>query len=173
MSVKHLQELEWQPRRSRGGVRALVIAALLAAGVLALLDWKQDLDARRIDQELRAERAARLASRSAGRPIEPTTSLSAAGMRQINAQIALLNRDWAQLLQMLAPKNDRVRLLATDVNPTTGAIRVDGSADSAAGANAYAESLQKRSRQLTNVRLLLLEREAGTIKFEVTAQWNE
>ena len=74
---------------------------------------------------------------------------------------------------VLAFAREGAKVIATDVNPTTGAVRVDGSAANAAEANAYAESLQARQMLLTNVRLLLLEREAGNIQFEVTAQWTE
>ena len=171
--MTNLHELKWSPGGSHGFPRAILVALLLVAGVSTLATWKQGLDARRAQQEARAEHARRLVDKRAGRPIAPPPTLNATGQRQVVAQIALLNRDWAQLLQLLTPKSERVKLLTTDVNPSTGALRVDGSAQSAAEANAYAQSLQAREDLLANVRLLLLERDAGAIRFEVSAQWKQ
>lgn len=173
MSLKRLPELEWTTGRSRAGLRVLLITALLGAALMILLHWKNDFDVQREEQERRLERAAQLTVQRGERSPQPATQLSSAGARQVNAQIALLNRDWTGLLERLVPRSRKVKLLGMDVNPVTGALRITGGADSAADANAYAESLQGRTALLRDVRLMLLERKAGHIQFEVTAQWAE
>jgi hypothetical protein len=173
MPLKQLPELEWTAGRSRTAWRIVLAVVLLAAGVIVVLHWKHGFDARRGEQERRLERAAQLAARRGEHRPEPAAQLSPAGARQVNTQIALLNRDWTGLLEQLAPRSRQVKLLGMDVNPATGAVRITGGADSAADANAYAEWLQGHGALLRDVRLMLLERKAAHIHFEVTAQWAE
>jgi hypothetical protein len=173
MSLKRLPDLAWTLGGSRSGLRALVLAMLMGASCFVVLYWKQGLDAQRVEHARRLERLAQLSLLRSARPSAAAPPLSVAGMRQVNQQIALLNRDWAGLLGQLAPASHHVKLLAMDVNPATGALRITGGADDAAQANAYAEWLQRRGAMLRDVRLMLLERKAGHVQFEVTAQWSE
>lgn len=171
MNTAH--ELQWHLRGRRPGWRWWLAVGLVLVALLVLWRWKQQVDTRLAVSEIRLQQATRLtASEAASRVVAPT-GLDAAGARQVNAQIALLNRDWSGLLNGLEPRDDAVKLLATDINPATGAIRITAGASTPAEANAYAQRLQERSVVLRDVRLLSLEREAGRIEFEVTAQWIE
>ena len=173
MSLKHLRDLHWHPRRGNGRLRAVLVAAALLVAVGAVLEWKQGIDEQQAQQARRLLQAERMAASSSPRAVQPTPRMSPAAVRQVNAQIALLNREWAALLRHLAPAGAEAQLLTLDVNPATGAVRMTGSADNAAKANAYAERLQRSAARLDNVRLLLLERKSAQVEFEVTAQWIE
>ena len=172
MSLKHLRDLHWQPGHGNGRVRAVAMAVALLLALAAVLQWKQSIDGELAQQERRLLQVERLAAAATPRAVRPTPQMSPAAVRQINTQINLLNRQWAALLRQLVPTSD-VELLTLDVNPATGAVRMTGGARGAAQANAYAERLQRSSARLGNVRLMLLERKAERVEFEVTAQWNE
>jgi hypothetical protein len=172
MSLKHLRDLHWQPGRGTGRLRAAAMAVALLLALAAVLQWKQSIDTERAQQERRLLQVERLAADATPRVVRPTPRMSPAAVRQVNSQIGLLNREWPSLLRQMVPTGD-VELLTLDVNPATGAVRMTGAARDAALANAYAERLQRGAAQLGNVRLMLLERKAGQVEFEVTAQWNE
>jgi hypothetical protein len=172
MSLKRLPELRWMPGGARAGLRTLAMVALLAMGVFVTWRWYQGLDAQRTRHEQRLERATQLAARLGVPVSKPAPRLGAAGTRQVNEQIALLNRDWSALLAQLVPDSPRVRLLAMDANPATGAVRITGAAEAAVQANAYAERLQ-RGAVVRDVRLVLLERKPARVQFEITAQWTD
>lgn len=144
---------------------------MVAIGMLAY--WRSGLDARLQQSERRLEQA--MSRRPEMRIPRPAADAkrSASELRQLQVQIALLNRDWVKLLQELVPAKGNVRLLEVDVNSATAAIRITGRAGDSNEANAYAEALQARGDLLRDVRLLLLERKNGGIHFEVSARWAE
>ena len=152
MSLKHLRDLHWNRRRGNGRLRAVLVAAALLVTVGGALEWKQAIDGQQAQQERRLQQAERLAASTVPRAVQPTPRMSPAAVRQVNAQVALLNRDWAALLRHLVPDGE-ARLLTLDVHQTTGAVRLTGRADSAARANASAERLQ-RSALTANHRIL-------------------
>jgi hypothetical protein len=161
--------LHWtlQHRMRWPAVGVLVLAVALGAGLVA---WKQQLDARLATSQERLARADAQAALVAARDARPTHAPSAMAARQLEEQLALLNRDWVALSSRLVPREAGVRLLGLDANPATGALRVTGSAPSAEHANAYAEQLGGDTG-LRDVRLLGLERSGSLVKFEVGAQW--
>ena len=148
---------------------ALLVAGLVVVG--GLLYWKAGLDAQLARRAQQLARVQELAARSIPRAKPPLPPLSPAATRQLDRQVALLNRDWSQLSGLLAPHDQAVRLLGMDVDPATGAIRVSGSVGSATVANTYAQTLSRQADALRQVRLLGLERRVDGIHFEISAQW--
>lgn len=171
--MRTVHELQWQLRGRRPGWRWWLAVGVLLAALLVAAWCSWQVDARLAASEARLLEIARTQSGDRTARVPETTGLNASGIREVNAQVALLNRDWSSLLNGLAPADDAVKLLAMDINPATGAVRIDGSAATSSAANAYAQALQERSARLRDVRLLLLERQAGRIEFEVSAQWIE
>lgn len=171
--MKAVHDLQWRLRGRRPGWRWWLVVGLLLAALLAAAWGRQQVGARLAASEARLKAIARAQSGGRAARVPATTGLNATGIREVNAQVALLNRDWSTLLNGLEPPDEAVKLLALDINPATGAVRIGGSAATPSAANAYAQALQERLAPLRDVRLLLLERQAGRIDFEVTAQWSE
>lgn len=170
MSVTRLPDLQWTLRRRAVGPVAIMLSMLVAIASWALSGWKRDMDAELNRQEQRLERAALSSSGRSPRPTQ-RAALSPAGTRQLQAQMAQLNRDWPTLLGVLTPRGRDVKLLGMDINPGTGAVRVTGRAATSTLANAYAASLGKHAGVVHRVRLLALERRSDGVRFEVSAQW--
>lgn len=168
-----LPNMEWRMRRPRMGRWTMVVLSSAALGAAALLYMKSHLDQRLRHSQSRLEQvlARSLASTTRRRVAGPVRT--PAEVRQLNAQIALLNRDWAGLLDELVPGEQDVKLLGLDVNAATGVVRLTGRAADGQDANAYAEALQSHEASLSDVRLLLLERKSGGIHFEVSARWQQ
>ena len=168
--MKRLPQLQWLPvRRLSRSLSAMLIAGLIASS--SLLYCKIRLDARialRIQQLTRVQE---LTVRMAPRPKAPLPPLSPAAARQLDREVALLNRDWSQLSNLLTPRDLPVSLLGMDVDPSSGAVRVSGSTESAMVANTYAEMLSRQGDALQQVRLLGVERRVDGIHFEISAQW--
>lgn len=171
MSVTGLPALRWTLQRRRIGPAAIAMLALVAVASWVLLGWQRDADAELDRRELLIERAAARTSTMPSRRPTPRPALSAAGSRQLQEQMALLNRDWATLLDVLTPRGRDVKMLGLDINPATGAVRVTGQASTSTLANAYAASLGKHAAVVHRVRLLVLERRPDGVRFEVGAQW--
>ncbi|MDR0181443.1 hypothetical protein [Lysobacter arvi] len=155
------------------GLPGVMLLACIAIAIGALAYWNAGMDRRLAQRERLLESAM---ARQLARPVlrESAGSKRSAGeLRQLRAQIALLNRDWVKLLGDIVPAEGDVRLLGVDVNAATAAIRVTGRASDSAVANDYAKELQARGRGLHEVRLLLLERKSDGVHFEVSAQWAE
>lgn len=170
MPLNAPESLSWRLRSRPLSPRdmALLVGFILAAGVLLL--WKKDLDAERAASEQRLAHALAMPLPTDRHPVAGPT-LTAAGTRQLQEQMGLLNRDWPHLLAAVAPQSPPVKILGLDVNPATGSVRVTGQAATSAAANAYAASLDQHPTQLQRVRLLMLERRADGVRFEVSAQW--
>ncbi|MBU8975701.1 MULTISPECIES: hypothetical protein [unclassified Lysobacter] len=166
-----LPRIEWRLGAQRPGALACALLAcvVLTIGVLAYA--RSGVDARLQHRERQLDKAMQRRPAATPRRAPPSEQRSATQVRQLQSQIALLNRDWVKLLQEIVPAKGAVRLLGVDVNATTAAIRITGHAGDSAEANAYAEALQARGHGLHDVRLLLLERKNGGIHFEVSARW--
>lgn len=171
--MKVAPDLTWALERRRMPTLALLVLAFLVAGAISLQYWRLQLQARLEASERRLDQLEFLSVRVPNRDVAPRPELGAAGTRQVNEQIALLNRDWVGFLRNISPKSSRVKLLGMDVNPATGAIRIVGGTVSAEEANAYAERLQREGTALQDVRLVLVEQVEGKVKFEVTARWKD
>jgi hypothetical protein len=168
--MRQLPQLQWIPaRRLSRPLLAVLVVGLGAGG--GLLHWKVGLDAQLARRAQQLTRVQETSARTAPRSKPPLPPLSLAATRQLDRQVALLNRDWSQLSGLLAPHDQAVSLLGMDVDPATGAIRVSGSVDTATVANTYAQTLSKQAGALRQVRLLGLERRADGIHFEISAQW--
>lgn len=159
------------PRRERW-LLLCVVTAVACGGLL----WLQlSLDARltlvRETQAKQAQQDLRLLT-------QPTVSqaplseaaLSEAALEGLRAELLLLNRDWSALLSSLVPA-DGVRLLALEVNPGSGAVRIGAQADDRAAVTAFVEALEK-TEPLAQVRLLRVEQQVSDLVFEVDAQWH-
>lgn len=165
--------LRWNATRRLSWPAIAVLAVCLVVGA-GLLQVKRGFDAQIVQREVRLARAAEVSARAAALRAKPPAAPSATALRQLQEQVRLINRNWEGLTVLLAPSSRDVRLLGMDVNPGTGAVRVTGRASNAVVANAYAEALgHGSSGRLQRVRLVLLERRADGIKFEVSAQWVE
>lgn len=170
MPVIRTIEWEWQLRRRRPSAWILGLLLLSALGVAVLVRTKSHLDDRLERSEQQLERGL-TRSVTATRKIMAKPTYTTSELRQLHAQIALLNRDWVAFLEELVPGEHEVKLLGLEVNAATGAIRLTGRAISGEEANTYAEALQAQGPSLQDVRLLLLERKADGIHFEVSARW--
>lgn len=170
MAMKHLPRLQWRSGRTVS-VGMIVVLGLSLAASGGLLHWQRDLDTRQARHERELARVDALSSRVAPQRAQIPPALTPAGARQVREQMALLNRDWVRLSELLAPASSDVRLIGMDVNPITGAVRVTGRAATSVAANAYAEALGGRTDALRNVRLLGVERRPDGIRFEASAQW--
>lgn len=173
MRMSRLPRIEWRMSRALPGLPGVVVLACIAIAIGVLALRNADIQ-RRLAQHERLLASAM--TRQLARPVlreAAGSKRSASELRQLRAQIALLNRDWLNLLENIVPAEGQVRLLGVDVDATTAAVRVTGRASDAAVANDYAKGLQARGRGLHDVRLLLLERKSDGVHFEVSAQWAE
>lgn len=168
MPMKTVQ-LAWNPSGRRPGAVAVATWLVLGALVIALALWNVALRRERIGHERELARSARP---SVAAPRQAAPARTAAAERQLRDQIVLLNRDWSTVLDRLVPAGRDTRLLGLDINPATGAIRVVGHARSGVAANAYATALGQEPL-FAEVRLLLVERRADGVRFEVGARWND
>lgn len=168
--MKYLPQLQWQPSRRLSAPLLVLLGASLMAGA-ALLYWQVRLEAQVTQRGLQLARVLELSARTMPDRKLAVPALSPAAEHQLSRQVALLNRDWTQLSESLAPSDDEVRLLGMDVDPVSGVVRITARADSTTEANMYAESLSKRIDTLRHVRLLGLERRVDGIRFEISAQW--
>ncbi|MDR6841136.1 hypothetical protein [Pseudoxanthomonas sacheonensis] len=144
-----------------------------ALGSFTLLRMNQALDREIQAVEIQLDRASQSTTRRRVVPQTKEPDLGAVGERQWSEQMALLNRDWSQLLNALVPLDKQTKLLGIDVNPATGVVRVSGVTDSADRANAYAEALDANARAVSQVRVLALKRNGEVVNFEVSASWRE
>lgn len=168
--MKHLPQWQWWFARRPSPVwLAILMAGLACAGGLTYAKLHLDAQLARRTQQL--ARLQELSALATPRPKPAPAMLSPAASRQLDRQVALLNRDWVRLSTLLAPKDQAIRLLGMDVDPATGAIRISGTVDSATAANAYAKKLSRHAESLRQVRLLGLERRAEGTHFEIGAQW--
>lgn len=162
--------IAWQRQRWRIDPLAIGAAVMVVAVTAGLVQWKQRIDADEIRRNHQLTRLAALTS-SASKSASPAQKQRGPDeLRVLNAQIHLLNRDWPQLLNAIAPSSRDIRLLSLDVDPGTAAIRITGQATTLAMANSYARSLEA-ANPLRKVRLVLLERRPGGVFFELTANW--
>lgn len=148
------------------GMALLVACVLLLAGREALERGTGDYAVRLAAAE--ADRHEAEARRLAAAPERHTE----VALLQIGREVGLINRDWSGLLAALVPETADVRLLAVEVDPAAGTVRVSGSGDRAASANDYAARLEARD-ELHDVRLVSLERSEGQLVFEAVARWRE
>ena len=170
-SSRLLQGLEIERRRHLLRV-ALPGIALLLACVLVLvgreaLERKNEAYAQRL-----ADAEASLRDAESRRIASAPERYSDAALQQIGREVGLINRDWSSLLAALVPETPDVRLLAVDVDPAAGTVRVSGNAERAAGANGYSALLDSRDG-IDDVRLVSLERSGGQVVFELVARWRE
>ncbi|HEY1137601.1 MAG TPA: PilN domain-containing protein [Xanthomonadaceae bacterium] len=126
------------------------------------------------EQAVRAEmsRLDRIIGSNARRISTPRARPSEGAVSQSNEQVRLLNRDWVALSGLLVPEAKGVRLLAIDVNPSNGMIKLSGAATSASAANDYVASLEAK-RALDEVRLQELRRQPDGVRFEASVKWTE
>lgn len=173
MSVNREKAMAWRLGRRVPDAKTIAIAVLFAAGLYALMQWKQSIDEQggRLETQVLEARAARQ-SRNQDAEIA-TPAISAAGQQQRRQRIALLNRDWSRLLNSLEPADPEIELLTIEANPATGSVYVTGSATTPGQANVYAEQLQGHGVAVQQVRLHVLERQPGGYKFEVGAKWKD
>lgn len=171
MSLIATPNLEWTLRRRWIGPFSILLIVLVIVIAGVLVHWKRQVDAELERREGQLERMVSLSLAAPTRRTRPMPARSATATRQISEQVALLNRDWVQLLKAVTPQRRDVKLLGMDINPGTGAIRVSGRATTAAIANAFAESLEQRGDRVQRVRLLVLGRKPDGVDFEVSAQW--
>lgn len=153
------------PRRGRW----LLLCVVTAVGCGGLLWLQQSLDAR---LAVARDTQAREARQDLQRLTQPTVSqapMSDAALEGLREELLLLNRDWSALLSSLVPA-DGARLLALDVNPASGAVRIDAQADDRAAVTAFVEALEKTG-PLARVRLLRVEQQVSGLVIEVDAQW--
>jgi len=147
--------------------------ATLLSGVTAvalLFGWSRHMDGQR---EVRESQLQQLSASRRHVPAAPARkTLDPAALRQMQQQVGLLNRDWAALTQALLPTDNDIRLLSLDVSPSNSAVRIIALAGSPVRANAYAQALEAQVDTLHEVRLLLVERQGDSVRFEVSAQWN-
>jgi hypothetical protein len=173
MRMSRLPRVEWRMQRALPGPAGIALLAGVAITVGALAYCDARMGERLRQREHQLERAM---ARPLARPMlreHAGAKRSANELRQLHAQIALLNRDWVRLLQEIVPGKGDVKLLGVDVNASTASTRITGRADGPTIANAYAQALQARGNGLHDVRLLLLERKSDGVQFEVSARWAE
>jgi hypothetical protein len=172
MSVMNSPRLRWQRQRRIADPRVIAVAALLLIAAMAVIHWKNKLDAdltRRQDQLQRVESL--LAAAHVQSPVQQP-ELGHDGARQLGEQFALLNKDWPRLLNAIVPNKRQVKLLSVDVNPDTAAIRVTGRAPDLMNANDYAQWLETAGSPIGDVRVIVFERRPDGIYFEIGAKWN-
>ncbi|GEM_PF-1072049 len=157
----------------QGILRGLLPAVALLVLCMPMLVARQALERRSeafvqrlevIKQEQRPAAARRKAAMS--------VHYSDAALAQLGRQVGLVNRDWSRLLGSLVPEGSSVRLLAVNVDPAAGMVRVSGTGARAADANAYSALLEQRG-VAHDVRLLSLEPVGGRVTFEVVARWRD
>ena len=149
----------------------MVLAVALGSFTLLRMNWALGREIQVIETQL--HHASQLAEKKRVVPQPKQRDLSAVGERQWGEQMALLNRDWSQLLNTLVPMDEQTKLLSVDVNPGTGVVRISGVTDAADRANAYAEALEANAQAVSQVRLLTLKSNGKAVNFEVSASWRE
>lgn len=172
MSLTRKSNAAWLLGRRNLSLPLLFLIALIVALICVLLRWKLSIDGQAGAREQQVSRLSRDAPTVQMPDSKPTYALSPAGLAQLSGQVALLNKDWAGLLNAFVPQSE-IRLLGMDINPTTGSVRISGIAATSAVANNYAEALEHEVGALHQVRLLVIERRPDGIHFEVSAQWTD
>lgn|GEM_PF-5154599 len=166
MSSAEFRDLAYVPRHRWRAWILLTASAVIFFGALTWLRHHLDL-------RMRATTPVKEAGPRVTHPVQengPLDGLDRTGQERLGNELRMLNRDWSKLLTAMVPQGKNVRLLSLEVNPASGGITVVGQSPDPVAANAYAHTLG-RSDLLKEVRLLRIEEEAGSITFEVSAQW--
>lgn len=146
---------------------------LLAFAIASTALWAVSaMRARAMRIEARADRASALLHASRRMRTRSSAVRDPAAAQSWNEQMHLLNRDWPRLTVALVPPNPAIRLLAVDINPASGLVRIEGEAPAAVAANAYVQALSNRG-VFRDVRLIEVRENGGGTHFEARGVWTD